>query len=654
MNRSRWTLWLALLAFGAAPAVWADEPEAPAEDEAAAETVEQEDEQAGAEPAVETEEAEQVKMLAELILDHNVISARLLNIPWSGRTRTFQEIRNKINAWADQDEIGAVMLNITNFYLPLPEIEELREGIDRLKKAGKKVYAHLNLCGPEGYLLACAADQICIAPSGVVVLPGIGRAFPFMQGHYQMLGVEYDVITAGKYKYPGFLNQRGPNDFFLEEIGTMFDSWFEDYIKMVAEGRGITPEHVREFIDQAAVRGADAIYLDLVDHQAFPHEYRDRILRRTGMKLRQDELIDWSQINSVQDMLNLMSRGWDRQKQAHKAIGPKIAVVTARGPFIDISLGPAFANLAICRDDFIQTLEEIRRDKSIRGLVVRIDSPGGSGYCSRAIYQKLMEIDAVTPVVVSMGRVAASAGYHMACPARLIFAEPTTITASIGVLGILPSNWSALNRADFNMYSLERGARSMIMSGYRPLSSEDRAFVQDVINKSYDDFIDDVARGRGMAREQVRQLAGGRVYTGRDAIELGLVDRLGGVEDAIQAVRRLAGISGGTKVRIVHYPRFASLGEFIADAGTAVMLLGLQGQQNADPLSRMIQLAEMPAEPLSVERQIKLLSQGPEPLYWMPLPDLHRMWHPYHESFGGLRLLQGPTPAMIRDVLATP
>ncbi|UCG31780.1 MAG: S49 family peptidase, partial [Phycisphaerales bacterium] len=439
MNRSRWNLWLALLAFGAAPVVWADEPpEAPADEEAVTETVEQVGEATEAESAVTREEAESVKVLAELTLDHNVISARMLNIPWSGRTRTFQEIRDKIDAWADQDEIGAVMLNITNFYLPLPEVEELRQGIDRLKRAGKKVYAHLNLCGPEGYLLACAADQVCIAPSGVVLLPGIGRAFPFMQGYYQMLGVEYDVITAGKYKYPGFLNQREPNDYFLEEIGTMFDSWFEDYVNMVAEGRGITPERVREFIDQAAVRGADAIYLDLVDHQAFLHEFRDRILRRTGMELRQDELIDWSQINSLQDMLNLMSREWDRQKQAHQSIGPKIAVVTARGPFIDVSLGPLFANVAICRDDFIRTLEDIRKDKSIKGLVVRIDSPGGSGYCSRAIYQKLMEIDATRPVVVSMGRVAASAGYHMACPARLIFAEPTTITASIGVLGIIP------------------------------------------------------------------------------------------------------------------------------------------------------------------------------------------------------------------------
>jgi protease-4 len=654
MNRTSWSLWLALVAFSAAPCVWADEPEPPADDEAVAETVEEEEEPLEAESAGETEEAEPVKMLAELTLDHNVISARMLNIPWTGRTRTFEDVRDTINVWAEQDDIGAVMLDITNFYLPLPEIEELRQGIDRIKKAGKKVYAHLNLCGPEGYLLACAADEICIAPAGVVLLPGIGRAFPFMQGHYQMLGVDYDVITAGRFKYPGFVNQREPNEYFLKEIGAMFDSWFEDYVRMVAEGRGMKPERVREFIDQAAARGANAIYLDLVDQQAFPEEYRDRILRRTGMKLRKAEQIDWSQINSLQDMLNLMSREWDRQKRAHEAIGPKIAVLTARGPFIDVSLGLAFANLAICRDDFIRTLDEIGQDKSIKGLVLRIDSPGGSGYCSSAIYQKLMEINATRPVVVSMGRVAASAGYHIACPARLIFAEPTTITASIGVLGIFPSNWSALNRADYNMYTIERGARSMLLSGYKPLSPEDRAFVQEVIDKSYGDFIDDVARGRGMATEQVRELAGGRVYTGRDAIKLGLVDRLGGIEDAIQAVRRLAGISAGTKVHVVHYPRYASLGEFIADASSVVTLLGLEAQQNTDPLARMLQLAEMPAEPLSAERQLKLLVKGPEPLYWMPLPDLHRMWHPYHESFEGLNPVQEPTPAMIRDVLATP
>jgi len=412
---------------------------------------------------------------------------------------------------------------------------------------------------------------------------------------------------------------------------------------------------VHKMIDRAVLKADQAVQRGIVDHVASLGDYRDRLLRREGMKEYKGDETDWSQINSIQDVLNMMSREWQKEKERREAVGPKIAVLHARGPFIDVSLGPAYATMIICRDDMLKTIEEIRRNKSIKGVVLRIDSPGGSGYASSAIYHKLMELDEDKPLVVSMGRLAASAGYHIACPARMIFAQPTTITGSIGVLGIVRSAWSALNRADYNLAFMQRGARALLAEGYRPLPKEDRAFVQKLIDNSYDDFIDDVARGRKMAREQVRELAGGRVYSGRDALKVGLVDRLGGLEDAVEAVRELAKIPAGAKLRLVHYPRMASLGEFVAGYGGAGMPLGdMTAEAKNDGFMNMVGLAELPARPLSLEKQLELLSQTVKPLYWMPAPDLRDMWSAEAAFPGSMTIWNEPAPGQVKELILSP
>ena len=649
MNKRSWIVGLMLWVLAATPVAMADE-EKTAKDQAAAEEVQKADEQADQDQAEDL-----VKKMAELTLDHNVVPARMLNLPWAGKTRTLREVMEKLDQWSQKDEIGAVMLNITYFYLPLADVEELRQGIAKLKDEGKKVFVYLHVSSPEGYLLACAADEICLAPVGAVILPGFGYSFPFMQGHFQMRGLEYDVLTAGKYKYPGFVNQREPNKYFKDEFGALLDSWFEDYVNMVCQGRELKPDKVRKMVDQAVLKADQALQRGLADHVASLSDYRDRLLRREGMKPYEGDEVDWSQINSVQDVLNMMSREWQKEKERREAVGPKIAVLHARGPFIDVSLGPAYATMIICRDDMLKTIEEIRRNKSIKGVVLRIDSPGGSGYASSAIYHKLMELDQDKPLVVSMGRVAASAGYHIACPARMIFAQPTTITGSIGVLGIVRSAWSALNRADYNLAFMQRGARALLARGYRPLPKEDRAFIQKLIDNSYDDFIDDVARGRKMAREQVRELAGGRVYSGRDALKVGLIDRLGGLEDAVEAVREMAGIPAEAKLRLVHYPRMASLGEFVAGfGGTGTPLSDMSADTEDNGLINMLGLAEATAGPLSWEKQLELLSQTVKPLYWMPAPDLRYVWSSGAASPGGAAYWNEPAPGQVKELILSP
>lgn len=570
--------------------------------------------EAGTDKDQKTEKASPIQRLAELRIDEYVVPARMINLPLPGKTKTVQDILDRLEEWSGDEKIGAILLDVGFFGLSMPDIEELRAGIARVKKNGKKVMAYLHGFSPNGYLLASAADEIAMAPSASLIIPGIGRVFPFLKGHYQMRGIEYDVITAGKYKYPGFLNEREPNKYFQEEIDAVFDGWIGDYKNMIAEGRGMTPEAVTEAIDFALFSGTQARDRGLVDSLAYYEDYRDRILQRDKLKKLRDKDRGLAGVNSIQDIFELINEELRRDAEARKAVGPKIAVLHARGVIIDLNLGPAFASQLICRDDFSKVVDELRKNKSIKAVVLHIDSPGGSGYASDVIWKHLRRLDDAKPLVVAMGTVAGSGGYYIACPARRIFAHPTTITGSIGVLGIIPSARSLYNRIDYELVEMKRGDRATLGSPHRELSKKDRAFLQDYMDDFYDIFIDRVAQTRRMPDEEVRKIAEGRIWTGRDAVEIGLVDELGGIAEAIEAARSLAGIPPSADLKIVHYPRPSSLGELLESVSSVSVI------QMVEAFSQGITAAPT----ITFDQQLGILSARLQPLCWMAVPDFYR------------------------------
>jgi protease-4 len=555
-----------------------------------------------------------IQHLAELRIDELVVPARSVNLPLPGRTRTLQDVLDRMKDWAKQDKIGAILLDLGDVYLSLPDIEELRGGVAELKKADKKVMAFFNSGSPEAYLLACAADEIALPPSGALTIPGIGRLFPFMKGYYQMVGLEYEVITSGRYKYPGFVNRREPDKYFTEEIGAILDGWIEDYKGMIAEGRGLSPDDVSKAVDIAVFSATQAQQRGLVDTLAYYDEYRDRLLKRNKMKRYRSEERGLGDVNSIQDFVEVINRELKRAEEARKAVGPKIAVLHARGPIIDYSLGAGLASQYICRDDFVKVVDELRKNKSIKAVVMRVDSPGGSGYASDVIWKQLRRLDETKPLVVSMGSVAGSGGYYISCPGRRIFAQPTTITGSIGVLGIFQSAWSQLNRRDYEVAEMKRGARSMLGYPHRTLSKEDHAFIQRFIDDFYDIFIERVAATRKIPAEQVRKIAEGRIYTGRQALELALVDELGGLEAAIQSARELAEIPPSAELKIVHYPRGASLGELFESFSSMSVEQALHTFTDRAASAR----------PVTFEQQLRIFSRRPQALCWMAVPEFYR------------------------------
>ena len=552
-----------------------------------------------------------IQKLVEIKIDPFLVPARAINVPLPGRVRTSQELLERLDKLAKDDKVGGVLLNLNGLSLALPHVEELRQGLMEFRKSGKKVRSFINSGDPNSYLLACATDEIAIAPSGSLMIPGIGRVFAYMRGFYQMQGIEYNVITAGKFKYPGFVNQREPGDAFVSEYGALLDSWYGDYVKMIAEGRNLSEEKVKELIDIGMYEPEGAKNRELVDVIAYYDDYRDRILRREKFEKSNELDSSLARVTSLQDLLTQITSEMQDAQKRYKQVGPKIAVLNARGPIVDMDLGAGFSSSLIMRDQMVKTIEEIRKNKTIRAVVLHIDSPGGSAYASDIIWRALKELDAEKPVIAYMSTVAASGGYYIAAPCRLIYAQPTTVTGSIGVIAMLASQASAINRMDINVFEMKRGERSLLGSGHRDMSNEDKEFLQTWIMETYDQFLSRVAEGRKMPKEQVKKLAGGRIYSGRDALEKGLVDRLGSLSDAVAAVRQMANIPPSAEVKLVQYPRPSSLGEL------AESLFGVSGMLS------VAELADTPAPAITLDRQLKFFSRNVAPLCWSPLPDLH-------------------------------
>jgi protease-4 len=584
-----------------------------------------------------------IKKLVEVRLDRFLVPARAINIPLPGRTQTVRELLERLEKYGKDEEIGAVLLDLDGLGLSLPDVEELRTGIAGLRKSGKKVFAFLNQGEPNGYFVACQADEIALAPTGSLILPGIGRLFPFLRGMYQMQGIEFDVITAGRFKYPGFVNQREPNKYFLEEFEGILNDWYGDYVKYIADGRKLSPEKVKETINIALFNAEEAKNRGLVDTLAYYEDYRDHVLRKHKFEKGKAPGSEFAQVTSLNDLLNAWQKQVAEAQKSYTAVGPKIAILHARGPIVDVSLGAGLAGQMIMRDEFVATIEQIRKNKTIRGVVLYIDSPGGSGYASDVIWQKLRQLDEEKPLVVCMGSVAGSGGYYIACPARLIFAQPTTITGSIGVLAILQNQASALNRRDVNVYEMRRGARSLLGSGHRDVPPEDRAFIQKHILDFYEIFLDRVAVTRKMAKDEVRKIAEGRIYTGRQALKIGLVDRLGGLNDAIAAVREMADIPPSAEVKLVHYPKPASIGELVESLAGFSLGMGAAGatptgqtapMTPALEMTRIMQLlaqaqAQSPAPCVSFDEQLRYFARSPvQPLCWMAIPEVHELLNP--------------------------
>jgi len=430
--------------------------------------------------------------------------------------------------------------------------QEIRDAVRDFRTSGKPVAAWLEYGGGQQYYLATACDEIFLAPTSPLDLVGVATYELFAREALDRIGAFPDMLHAGDFKTAANVYTETT---FTPAHREMSESLNRDlYAQLVdgiAEGRGLPAPVVRALIDDGPFLPDDAVRRRLVDGLA----YEDEVLERLADGGDAPARLSYDEYRGV-DPATL---GLDD--------GPSIAVVYAAGP---ITFGEGgsdgFGGSVVGSQALIEALRAAREDASIEAVVLRIDSPGGSAVASDLIWREIVLTREAKPVVASMSDLAASGGYYLAMPASVIVAQPATLTGSIGVVAGKLALGGALDKLGLRVESVSEGRMADMHSIVTPYSDEARVRVQALIDAFYDEFLDKAADGRSMSREAVHAVAQGRVWTGRQARDAGLVDELGGLRRAVAAAKELAGIDADQEVTLRPYPRPKSLIETLAES----------------------------------------------------------------------------------------
>ncbi|MBF0394623.1 MAG: S49 family peptidase [Alphaproteobacteria bacterium] len=441
--------------------------------------------------------------------------------------------------------VQGLFVTLDGAKLPMAQAQELRRAVLAFRQAGKKalVFSHtLGEMGPAtiDYYLASAFGEIWLQPSGDLAITGFRLESPFLNEALVDLGIQPQVAARHEFKSAHeIVTRTGFSREAKATLGGLIDSWVEQVVAGIAETRKLDPAVVRKLIDTAPLMAAEAKDAGLVDRLGYAGDAR--------LALAPDEVDRMD----VRDYLDRAGRPGDKADK-------KIALIYGVGQvMLGGDEGGAFDDGSrMTVDKLVGAFRDAALDEDVEAILFRVDSPGGSYVASDAIYDAVREARAAgKPVVVSMGNMAASGGYFVSMPASLIFAEPGTVTGSIGVFAgkvALAEFWPKLG---IHWDSLERGANSSIWSLNEPFSESAWARLNLILDRIYADFTGKVGQTRNLTPEKLDEVARGRVWSGADAHRLGLVDRLGGLGDGLAAAKELAGLPPGREVAVTVFPK---------------------------------------------------------------------------------------------------
>ena len=449
--------------------------------------------------------------------------------------------------------VAALVVRPTGLASPyLAKVQEIREAILDFRRSGKPAVAYLEDGGQSEYYLATACERIYLAPSSPLQLTGSASYEIFLRGTLDKIGAVPDMLHIGAYKTaPNQLTEKTFTAAHREMAESLNNEAFEQLVKAVADGRKRSEADVRALLDQGPFLPEDALRAGLIDDVA----YEDQLGDKAKLPLGKGTRIDLD--------------SYDRVDPASVGIGrgPRIAVIYASGTIVSGRSGYDPMNGAVLGSDtLIESIRRVRDAQDIRGVVLRIDSPGGSAVASDVLWRELVlmrDSKPEKPFVVSMSDLAASGGYYIAVAAPQIVAEPATLTGSIGIFGGKIVTGGVFNKLGANVEGVSRGKYADMNSPNRPYSAEERVKVGEQLQEFYDQFVERVAASRHMTPERVDAIAQGRVWTGRQAKENGLVDALGGLDRAVELVKQRAKLAG-REVELVVYPTRKSFYEILS------------------------------------------------------------------------------------------
>ena len=408
--------------------------------------------------------------------------------------------------------------------------QELRNALAKFKEeSGKFVYAYSDSYSQKSYYLATVADRIFLNPSGMVEFTGIAAEAMFIKDMLDKLDVKVDLIrpNSNAFKSAGEMyTMNKMSEANREQIRTYIKSIWDEVLPQMSEARDIPVDSLNYLADNlSAFMADDAFNAGLVDELGFENDVKELMVEQI------DKVKSASKLNFV----SVSNYPTDK-----KMSGKKIAVVYAEG---EVQTGKGY-DVGVYSTNMVKALDEAANDDDVQAIVLRVNSPGGAVLASEAITDAVVRAKEKKPLIVSMGDLAASAGYEISCYADYIVAQPTTITGSIGVFAMLPEIGTMLkNKIGLTFDTVNTNRNSSALSVMRPLSTESRALMQKNVEDFYKVFISRVAEGRGLDVNYVDSIARGRVWTGRDALTLGLVDTLGGIDVALEIAADMAGIS---------------------------------------------------------------------------------------------------------------
>ncbi len=499
---------------------------------------------------------------------------------------TLLDVIDALEKAAVDDRIEAVWLRPDGVMASWATLSEVRGALDGYRASGKPLYAS---SGPNGfdeaaYYLASAADSIFTPPEAGFELNGFYLSAPFFAGTLDKLGIEAQVVRAGTYKSAAEMyTNRGFSPENREQYAKLLDGVNTTFLSTIADARSLSADDLEAAIDAGGLYEAEeALEADLVDDLLYEAEVLAVMRTLTGQDfdddLRTVGLSDYAYVSRTE-------AGLDAGDPDNV-----VAVVYAVGQIIPGESQPDTGNGAFLgSDSFTETMREAARDEDVRAIVVRVDSPGGSATASDAMWHAVAEASEQVPVVVSMGSVAASGGYYLAAPADTIVADANTVTGSIGVISLLFDATEFLNdKLGVTLDVLQTGPTAGVYALGEPLDARERAVLERSTERVYDTFVTRVADGRGLSPETVRALGGGRVYTGADALDLGLVDVLGDLNDAVAIAADMAGLEVDDYQLWFLPPEKSFLEElgFVVNAQASALLTRLRPLSPAEELLR--------------------------------------------------------------------
>lgn len=435
-------------------------------------------------------------------------------------------------------KIKGIYLEVSNPAAGFASLEEIRNALLDFKSSKKFIYAYAEVYSQKGYYVATAADKVFLNPQGGMEIKGLSSQLMFYKNMLEKLNVEVQIFRHGKFKSaiePFMLDKM--SDANRAQVETYLGSIWNRMVKGISEQRGISESEINAMADSISVRSPeDALSFKLVDQLQYEDEVLSGIRKNLGIKEK-------DKINFV-SLENYLNSGNTPNNSSNR-----IAVIYALG---EIESGEGNEN-SIGSDRIAKAIREARLDDDIKAIVLRVNSPGGSALASDVIWRETVLAKKAKPFVVSMGDVAASGGYYISCAADRIFAQPNTITGSIGVFGLIPNAQKALSeKLGITIDTVNTNKHSDVGTILRGVTAEEHAYIQQGVEKIYDVFITKVAEGRNMPKSNVDSIGQGRVWSGADALKINLVDELGGLNEAVSYAAKKAKLKD---YKIRDYPK---------------------------------------------------------------------------------------------------